>query len=170
MKNNSLFLCLPFTFLSLSNRTPVESNFVVVSDHVCYRFFFFISFRGGSFEGAGRALPAEEEEKEARRRRRRRSLFFKLSSTTKTNSSSKQEVRLLSQRELPQEARTEEGNITERVIRVQVNFFYEFFRSAAGSTGEIQLLNPLKKKKRLRSPRRPRPSPPPSSSRARPGE
>ena len=57
----------------------------------------------------------EEEEEEA--------FFFKLSSTTKTNSSSKQEVRLLSQRELPQEARTEEGNITERVIRVQVNFF-----------------------------------------------
>jgi len=104
----------------------------------------------------------EEEEEEA--------FFFKLSSTTKTNSSSKQEVRLLSQRELPQEARTEEGNITERVIRVQVNFFYEFFRSAAGSTGETQPLNPLKKKKRLRSPRRPRPSPPPSSSRARPGE
>ena len=136
-----------------------------------YRFFFFFSFRGAVLKARVELFPREEEEKEARRRRRRRStFFFKLSSTTKTNSSSKQEVRLLSQRELPQEARTEEGNITERVIRVQVNFFYEFFRSAAGSTGETQPLNLSQKKNDLRSPRRPRPSPPPSSSRARPGE
>lgn len=73
-----------------------------------------------------------ERERETRRKRNSLSFFPSLSlsrlflpKNASTKKNSKQEVRLLSQRELTHETRREEGNFTERVIRVQVSFFLE---------------------------------------------
>ena len=176
-KNKTLDSLFFLSHLSVSlNRTPVESNFVVVSDHVCFRLSFFPTFSRAVWKRRGRRGRKRERKRE-RKKKKQLNFFFPCSN--------KQNKKLLDAGGPPAlAARAHAGDAPRggqlhraryprpgeffQIPFFEFFFFFSLFGRERGRRRRKKNSTPQKQKKRLRSPRPPRPSPPPSGSRARP--